>query len=407
MSTNKIIVVVLTMLSLTACVSTTKMNAKKLPKGVKISKGIELPRNVQLAYYLPKSLTEQSFYINSHKTRVNTGPALKAAVDDAISTYFDNKVPFDRKSEDKFGLLLDIEPKWKFSYPDVTMTMKYNLFDSSMKIVKTGKKEFSVAFGHISNDAALYNVSLRATQLILVEVINSLKPSAENYPAKMAMSDVDVVKLANTEKPFSSGTGFFINKKGQILTAAHVLEQCLYTKVSKDGDSFIAQPIASSTLLDLAVIKGKKEAKRYLPLRKKQELFLGEQVTNVGYPLQGLLSQSPNLTRGNVSSHGGLKGSIANFQFSAPIQPGSSGGPVVSDGGELLGIAVSSLSYKALIEEGTLPQNVNFALNGKFIAKFLNKNKIDFDEVEPNMKGNIRISNDAALSSVVQLNCYQ
>ncbi|MBM7071473.1 trypsin-like peptidase domain-containing protein [Shewanella sp. 202IG2-18] len=276
-----------------------------------------------------------------------------------------------------------------------------------MSNIHSGEKEFKVNFGHIGNDAAFYNVSLRAAQLVVVELINKFKPSAATYPAELAMSDVDVVKLANTEKPYSSGTGFYINESGQVLTAAHVLRKCLYTEVNKDGESHVAHTIADSTLLDLAVIEGKSKVERFLPFRTKQEIFLGEQVTNVGFPLQGVLAQSPNLTRGNVSSRKGLKGDVANFQFSAPIQPGSSGGPVVSDGGELLGLAVSTLNYKTLVENGSLPQNVNFALDAQYIAKFLNKHEITFTEVEPNLEGNIRISNDAALTSVVQLNCYQ
>jgi S1-C subfamily serine protease len=109
-----------------------------------------------------------------------------------------------------------------------------------------------------------------------------------------------------------------------------------------------------------------KPTDRALPLRIGQTITLGEGVTNVGYPLQGLLADSPNLTRGNVSARAGMKGSVGLFQFSAPIQPGSSGGPVVSDGGELLGVTVSSLNAAALIKDGLLPQNVNFALEAKY-----------------------------------------
>jgi serine protease Do len=130
-------------------------------------------------------------------------------------------------------------------------------------------------------------------------------------------------------------------------------------------------------------------------------------VTNVGYPLQGLLAASPNLTRGNLSSRDSLKGAVGQFQFSAPIQPGSSGGPVVSDGGELLGVTVSTLNAASLVKSGALPQNVNFALDAKYAARFLDKYNIPYLAVEPNLKGDIRIANDAALAAVVQLSCYQ
>jgi S1-C subfamily serine protease len=102
-----------------------------------------------------------------------------------------------------------------------------------------------------------------------------------------------------------------------------------------------------------------------------------------------------------------MKGSVGLFQFSAPIQPGSSGGPVVSDGGELLGVTVSSLNAAALIKDGLLPQNVNFALEAKYAAMFLRDSHVDFAEVKPKANGTMTTANEAALGSVLQLSCYQ
>jgi hypothetical protein len=80
---------------------------------------------------------------------------------------------------------------------------------------------------------------------------------------------------------------------------------------------------------------------------------------------------------------------------------------VVSDGGELLGVTVSSLNAGALIKEGLLPQNVNFALEARYAAMFLRDSHIDFVEVAPRQNGTMSIANDAALGAVVQLSCYQ
>ena len=102
-----------------------------------------------------------------------------------------------------------------------------------------------------------------------------------------------------------------------------------------------------------------------------------------------------------------MKGSVGLFQFSAPIQPGSSGGPVVSDGGELLGVTVSSLSAAAHIKDGLLPQNVNFALEAKYAAMFLRDSHIDFIEVKPVPTGTMTIANEAALGAALQLSCFQ
>ncbi|WP_394131469.1 serine protease [Shewanella maritima] len=393
-------------LAVTGCQST-KIKANKLPRGVAVSKSVELPNTTQVAYYLPNAATEHRFYLEQWNIWVDPGKGVKDGVHNAMQAYFPDAKPLDLTSDATVGLLIDIDPKWSFNRGEAEMTITYRVFDANQQEIRKGEKKYDTNLGNISDGTAFYNASLRATQLMLVDILNKLKPTAEKYAANLMMDTVDARQLANLEKPVSSGTGFYINANGQLLTAAHVLNNCLVTKAGSGDDSIDVTLAAKSTLLDLAVIDTKQKTDKFLPFRKDVNLFLGESVTNVGYPLQGLLAASPNLTRGNISSRSALKGSVGQFQFSAPIQPGSSGGPVVSDGGELLGVTVSTLNSAKLIESGVLPQNVNFALEAKYAAKFLTKHQIPFESVEPNMDGNISIANDAALGSVVQLNCYQ
>ncbi|MFO1400282.1 MAG: serine protease [Steroidobacteraceae bacterium] len=178
------------------------------------------------------------------------------------------------------------------------------------------------------------------------------------------------------------------------------------TEVQHDGQVLSGKVLARSALLDVAVVDTATPA-AFPALRRGGELVLGEPIVNVGFPLQSLLVATPNLTRGNVSARGALEGSLGQFQFSAPIQPGASGGPVVSDGGELLGIAVGTLNAARLIEKGVLPQNVQLALEARYAAQFMRAHGIEFTEVEPDAHGDSRRGNDAALAAVVRLACYQ
>ncbi|ASF16709.1 MULTISPECIES: S1 family peptidase [Shewanella] len=391
---------------LSGCANT-KLNANKLPKGVVLNKAITLPVDVSVAYYLPHSQLNNRFYLEKWNIWVDPGKSLSDGVKDGFGAYFSNAKLLDRTQASQYGLLIDIDPEWKFESGKAEMIMSYRVFNGSDKPIREGQKSFKADIGYLGDGLGLYNAALRATQLVIVDVLNTLTPSASSYPAQYAMKDVSANLLANMQKPVSTGTGFYINPQGQIVTAAHVLKNCMVTQVNVGGKSFDAAVEASSTLLDLAVVSTGTPVEQYLPLRKGTEIFLGEAITNVGYPLQGLLAASPNLTRGNISSREALKGAVGQFQFSAPIQPGSSGGPVVSDGGELLGITVSTLNVTSLRESGALPQNVNFALDAKYAARFLDKHRISYQSVEPNMKGDIRTANAAALGAVVQLNCYQ
>jgi len=283
--------------------------------------------------------------------------------------------------------------------------MKYRVFDPAGQLLREASQvqTASVAGNPGAFDAIIY----KSMQMVLIDVLRELAPSAAKYPATGEVAAVSPAIVVRRDEPVSTGTGFFINRSGQLLTAAHVLRDCLVIEAQQDGTSFPVTRRAESALLDLAVLDSGRETTRELPFRKGQLLILGESVTNVGYPLSGLLATSPNLTRGNVSARAGLKGSEGLFQFSAPIQPGSSGGPVVSDGGELLGVTVSTLNVAALVKQGLLPQNVNFALDAKHAVSFLRREQIAFTEVEPRAGGSMQQANDAALAAVVQLSCYQ
>ena len=192
-----------------------------------------------------------------------------------------------------------------------------------------------------------------------------------------------------------------------MLTAAHVSNECLITKAKVGEELVDIEQKAKSNLLDLAVFATNIPTEYSIPVRDENQLYLGEMITNISFPLQSILAASPNLTRGNVSSKKALKGSKGQFQFSAPIQPGSSGGPIISDGGELLGITVSTFNAASLIERGILTQNINFALEAEFASKFMDRHNIAYQKVTPSETANFRETNEKALSAVVQLSCYQ
>jgi S1-C subfamily serine protease len=383
-----------------------------LPKGVKLPKDVKIPNDTPVAIYLPANDLGTRFYVSSIGAWAYPGTSLDDARRDLGGQLFPQMKAVSladsgRFAEGDYGLLVAINPTWNIANGQLSLTMDYKVYDGSAKKVLEGSQMQSVALHSPGTLGGFPNAALRTTRLVLVDVLVKLKPNAAKYPAAAQMASIDRELLIDRKKAVNTGTAFYINKSGQMITAAHVLRDCLVLEAQKDGVTIPLKLNASSNLLDLAVVDSGKPTDRALPLRVGQTLTLGEGVTNVGYPLQGLLADSPNLTRGNVSARAGMKGSVGLFQFSAPIQPGSSGGPVVSDGGELLGITVSSLNAAALIKDGLLPQNVNFALEAKYAAMFLRDSHIDFVEVKPKADGSMTIANEAALGAVLQLSCYQ
>ena len=398
------VVLVLAAFFATAAFPATKQEPL-LPRGVTLPKGVTVPNDTALAIYFPPGELKSRSYVSSLGLWVEPGKALEESRGEVSTKLFPQTIAAAPRGTGRYGLLIAAHPLWSVANGVMRLEMRYRVYDPAGKMLRDSSQVQTA--GLAGNTAAIRAVTYKAMQMVLVDVLRELTPSAAKYPATGDVATIAPALLIRRDAPVSTGTGFYINKSGQLLTAAHVVRDCVVVEGQKDGASFPVTPRAESSLLDLAVVDTGRDSPASLPLRTGQTLVLGEAVTNVGYPLSGLLATSPNLTRGNVSARAGLKGSLGLFQFSAPIQPGSSGGPVVSDGGELLGVTVSTLNVAALVTQGLLPQNVNFALDARHAAAFLKRENVAYVEVAPRAGGTMQQANDAALAAVVQLSCFQ
>lgn len=170
-----------------------------------------------------------------------------------------------------------------------------------------------------------------------------------------------------------SGSGFFVNADGWLVTNAHVLEGCasasvpslgLLTdwKIDKQNDLAAARLVGAAPKSTIAL--------RRAPPR------LGEDVAAFGYPLASMLSESVKVTTGNINSLTGLHDDTRYLQISTPIQPGNSGGPLVDRDGALLGITTAVLALGAMEGTGALAQNVNFAVRESVLESFLQSRSV-------------------------------
>jgi S1-C subfamily serine protease len=95
---------------------------------------------------------------------------------------------------------------------------------------------------------------------------------------------------------------------------------------------------------------------------------LGEGVVTLGYPLSGILGDSPHVSNGIVSAVEGIGGDPRFLQVDLAVQPGNSGGPLLDSGGRVIGVVSSRLADLPVLEAtGALPQNVNFALKVDYL----------------------------------------
>ncbi len=109
-----------------------------------------------------------------------------------------------------------------------------------------------------------------------------------------------------------------------------------------------------------------------LSIAKFSNVTKGQKVFAIGYPVPLVQGAESKITDGIISSFTGTRNDDKRFQISAPIQPGNSGGPLVNEKGEVIGVVVAKLSERAYLENaGTLPQNVNYAVRTDALTKFL------------------------------------
>jgi TPR repeat protein len=177
--------------------------------------------------------------------------------------------------------------------------------------------------------------------------------------------------MAKFGKIRGSGSGFFITDDGYLLTNFHVVENAGVVKVSTPQGILPAKVIKTDATNDMALLKVT-GAFKSLPVMASRTARLGETVFTVGYPNIELQGFSSKLTKGEISSLTGLKDDPHWFQVSVPVQPGNSGGPLVNQHGNVVGIVAARLSdFAGLQTSGALPQNVNYAVKSDYVTRFL------------------------------------
>ena len=103
---------------------------------------------------------------------------------------------------------------------------------------------------------------------------------------------------------------------------------------------------------------------------------------------------------------GGLKGAKNYFQFTAPIQPGNSGGAITDYKGNLMGVVSSTLNQAMMLQNsGTTSQNVNFGVNTELLKRFLHKYDVEINEATSDQ--NFERSSADAVEYSTQILCYQ
>ena len=217
--------------------------------------------------------------------------------------------------------------------------------------------------------------------------LDTLSFGQENLPAiikRVQPSIVSILIINREGKVSGQGSGFFVNREGDIITSRHVLEGASRSNViTSDGKELsIKKVVAEDADGDLIQVSVALEGERVQPLSISPTLpETGERVMVIGTPL-GL---EKTVSDGIVSAVRDVPGFGKIIQVTAPISPGSSGSPVVNMKGEVIGVATFFV---------VAGQNLNFAIPVERISKLIRGEGPSLSEREEQRTETVRASEE-------------
>ena len=158
------------------------------------------------------------------------------------------------------------------------------------------------------------------------------------------------------------GTGFALNNKGYFITSLHMVQNSDSVFVTNSIlERLSAKLVASDIALDIAIFKIDSckvlENKVYPFSFTNQASEIGDKVFTIGYPRKDIV-----YGEGTLSSLSGYNNDTTMFQVSIPVNPGNSGGPLIDEKGNIIGVIRGKLSNA----EGT-----GFAVKSELIKQVI------------------------------------
>lgn len=202
------------------------------------------------------------------------------------------------------------------------------------------------------------------------DIVSSNKElNAEEIYELVSPSVVEIT--GETSVGTSTGTGFFYDNKGTVITNYHVIEKCTTVSITlSDGNTYnVNKVLGYSATKDIAILST--TCNNSIPLEIRTDIVkTGETV----YAIGSSLGLSGSLSDGIVSSAEREIDGQTFIQTTAPISHGNSGGPLLDSKGRVIGITTASF---------TDGQNLNLAIPVSIIDTISTKNPTTLAEMFP------------------------
>ncbi|RPE71055.1 putative peptidoglycan binding protein [Pacificibacter maritimus] len=181
-----------------------------------------------------------------------------------------------------------------------------------------------------------------------------------------AAQDIDLLAGLDIRRADITGSGFYVDAAGSVLTASSVVDQC--TQILLD-DTYPATVTATQEGMALLTPNGNLSplAQANFDLRLPR---LQSEIMVSGYPYEGRLGAA-SLSYGMMAEHKGLNGEEGILRLSVATQAGDFGGPVLASSGGVIGMLTPAPNT-----DRALPEDTGFAYDIEMISGFLSSNGI-------------------------------
>ena len=201
-------------------------------------------------------------------------------------------------------------------------------------------------------------------------------PVGMKYINSLVFMDKSQIKRGSSIDAEQYGTGWFVTGE-HIVMCWHVIEGCSsISYVDKGGKSNRLTLIGKDEFSDLALLKVvDQSAKCKTPLSLAEEkVNVADKVFTVGYPLIEYMGKTPKYSEGVVNALSGYGDDETLLQMSAPVQQGNSGGALLNESCEVVGVVQSGLNTNNVKDEGIgSAQNVNYAAKAYLVRRLAKK----------------------------------
>lgn len=272
----------------------------------------------------------------------------------------------------EFNLSLNSTVKYKiYSEGDIPVTLQILCPATQNMPASSASKQVSLAVKRGGEYYLLYNAGKfeqveKADVQKFLDKQKNVMTQEENLEFPINRSSLKGIAKKDGE---GQGTCFLISAEGYFITNYHCIENAKEITIRGiDGDfttKYGATVVASDPSNDLALIKISNKNVKFInpPLSiRSSGVAQAERVYALGYPKAEAMGAEIKITEGIISAKSGVQGDISKFQISAAVNPGNSGGPLIDEQGDLIGV---------IYAKSTIADAAGYAIKASYLETFL------------------------------------